>query len=487
MSSRRQSPKILKKSDNAPLTRADLQYDLLASLFSDTNEVFTDPFPSQLDTRAARSRVTFRNLYVNAIMNSPKASKLLKDKMSDTSEFATHFAMLSLLTNVGRINTTMSFFPEMKTTIRTYHPVPALQRTSGSLQDAPRLKSILKALVYDCDSPKLATTLRDCRSRIDTGISPPTHIANLIFILANETISVSKLHFSGEVDFLDLFTSTRFSSHSRARAFLWLVYNYYEATAQSSEPLGSDTVRTDNNPFSDPSRPGERPLLEELTEAETALENVDPDDEKEISEKLVSQRMQFLAAQSPKEFSKVGRNSVKDDESVMSIESAVKSKAKRRGASGTGKTKNGKSAADATEGVDHSAPIRFSDVQYRSSPLQMRQPRLIAASMHRFSPYARSHERHWTNVALTRSPPRTLLEHAWHVVARSDPLADSDEEMEDAHCRNDYGLYRLYNAFFPSSFFPRKVRSLIVHSFHTVQRLNIVCRLRGKDPTPEPE
>ncbi|KAJ3883102.1 hypothetical protein F5051DRAFT_392637 [Lentinula edodes] len=464
MSSRRQSPKILKKSDNAPLTRADLQYDLLASLFSDTNEVFTDPFPSQLDNRAARSRVTFRNLYVNAIMNSPKASKLLKDKMSDTPEFATHFAMLSLLTNVGRINTTMSFFPEMKTTIRTYHPVPALQRTSGSLQDAPRLKSILKALVYDCDSPKLATTLRDCRSRIDTGISPPTHIANLIFILANETISVSKLHFSGEVDFLDLFTSIRFSSHSRARAFLWLVYNYYEATAQSSKPLESDTVRTDNNPFSDPSRPGERPLLEELTEAESALENVDPDDENEISEKLISQRMQFLAAQSPKESSKAGKNSVKDDESVMSIESTVKSKGKRRGALGTGKAKNGKSAADATEGfVDHSTPIRFSDVQYRSSlyrssPMQMRQARLIAAPMHRYSPYARSHERHWTNVALTRSPPRTLLEHAWHVVARTDPLADSDEEMEDEHCRNDY-----------------------------VQRLNIVCRLRGKNPTPEPE
>ncbi|KAJ3804787.1 hypothetical protein F5876DRAFT_70345 [Lentinula aff. lateritia] len=453
MSSRRQSPKILKKSDNAPLTRADLQYDLLAFLFSDTNAVFTDPFASQLDNRTARSRVTFRNLYVNAIMNSPKASKLLKDKMSDTPEFATHFAMLSLLTNVGRINTTMSFFPEMKTTIRTYHPVPALQRTSGSLQDAPRLKSILKALVYDCDSPKLATTLRDCRSRIDTGISPPTHIANLIFILANETI-VSPM----SPNSYHLFDR---HYHSRARAFLWLVYNYYEASAQSSEPLESDTVRSDNNPFSDPSRPGERPLLEELTEAESALENVDPDDENEISEKLISQRMQFLAAQSPKESSKVGN---KDDESVMSIESTVKSKVKRRGASGTGKVKNGKSAADATEGfVDHSTPIRVSDVQYRSSlyrssPLQMRQPRLIAAPMHRYSPYARSHERHWTNVALTRSPPRTLLEHAWHVVARTDPLADSDEEMEDENCRNDY-----------------------------VQRLNIVCRLRGKNPTPEPE
>lgn len=80
------------------------------------------------------------------------------------AEFATHFAMLSLLTNVGRVNTTMSctyippcifspvnhepiVFPEMKTAIRTYHPVPALQKTNGSLQDAPRLKSILKGSV----------------------------------------------------------------------------------------------------------------------------------------------------------------------------------------------------------------------------------------------------------------------------------------------------------------------------------------------------
>ncbi|KAJ3826988.1 hypothetical protein EV361DRAFT_896977 [Lentinula raphanica] len=459
MSSKRQSPKILKKADNAPLTRADLQFDLLACLFSDSNEVFTDPFPSQIDGRPARSRVTFRNLYVNAILHSPKASKLLKDKMSDTPEFATHFAMLSLLTNVGRINTTMSFFPEMKTTIRTYHPVPALQKTSGSLQDAPRLKSILKAVVYDRDSPKIATTLRDCRSRIDAGISPPTHISNLIFILANETVSISKSHFSGEVDFLDLFTSVHLSSESRARAFLWLVYNYYEAAA------GNENGNSEN-PFSDPSTPGERPALHELTEAEVALENVDPEDEIEISDKLVAQRMQFLSSQSPKDPSKGGKGSIKDDESVISVDSAMKAKGKRRGLPASGKSKNGKATANGSESfVDQLTPSRFSDLQYhssphRASPFQARQPRLIAAPTHRYSPYGYPHDKHWANVARrTRSgPPRTLLEHAWHVVARSDPLADSGDELEDDHHRNDY-----------------------------VQRLNIVCRLRGKDPTPEPE
>ena len=74
--------------------------------------------------------------------------------------------MLALLVNVGRVNTTMSckhlvvhisectdtyliVFPEMKTAIRTYHPIPALQRTTGNLQDAPRIKHILKSSVLD--------------------------------------------------------------------------------------------------------------------------------------------------------------------------------------------------------------------------------------------------------------------------------------------------------------------------------------------------
>ncbi|KIK71233.1 hypothetical protein GYMLUDRAFT_254483 [Collybiopsis luxurians FD-317 M1] len=461
----RQSVKTLKKSDNNPLTRVDLQYDLLDSIFSDKNQVFTDPFPSQIDSQPPRSRVTFRNLYVNAIMNSSKASKLLKDKMLDTPEFATHFAMLSLLTNVGRINTTMSFFHEMKTAIRTYHPVPALQKTSGSLQDAPRLKSILKAISYDPDSPKMATTLRDCRSRIEADILPPTPITNLIFILANESVSISKLHFSDQVDFLDLFTQVQLSSSSRARAFLWLVYNYYEAAPSGasdypeSNPVGGSD-RT--NPFSDPTKPGERPPLDKLSEAAAALENVDPADELEISEKLVAQRMQFLSTQSPRDNSKGGKAAVKDDESVISTESTAKPKGKR---SGPGKGKAGKfNASDGNESyVDQPTPSRVSEIPYRSSPFRSSplHKKQFGALVQRYSPYPHTHERvgYRTTVSGARLlPPRTLLEHAWNTLLQSDPLADSDDEMGDEYCRQDY-----------------------------VQRLKIVCRLRGKDPTPEPE
>lgn len=65
--------------------------------------------------------------------------------MLETPAFAVEFAKISLLTNVGRINTTMAFFPEMKTALRSYHPVPSLQKTDGNVQDAPRIKNCLKA------------------------------------------------------------------------------------------------------------------------------------------------------------------------------------------------------------------------------------------------------------------------------------------------------------------------------------------------------
>ena len=38
-----------------------------------------------------------------------------------------------------------SVFPEMKTALRTYHPVPSLQKSDGNAQDAPRIKNCLKA------------------------------------------------------------------------------------------------------------------------------------------------------------------------------------------------------------------------------------------------------------------------------------------------------------------------------------------------------
>ena len=158
----------LKYSDGHPLTRQDLQYDLLDRIFSDPRQVFTNPYPTN-PGQPLQPRITFRDLYLSTILHSPKCSRGPRDKALENEDFGTEFAKISLLTNVGRINTTMacscsipkasnrallirllfSVFPELRTQLRTYHPVPPLQKTDGNLQDAPRIKNILK----DCFLP----------------------------------------------------------------------------------------------------------------------------------------------------------------------------------------------------------------------------------------------------------------------------------------------------------------------------------------------
>jgi len=95
----------IKHADGEPLTRADIQYDFLNSVFSNSLAVFTNPYAPAKDPD---DKITFKELYINAILNSPKATKVLKDKMNELPMFAVDFSMLALLVNVGRVNTTMS-------------------------------------------------------------------------------------------------------------------------------------------------------------------------------------------------------------------------------------------------------------------------------------------------------------------------------------------------------------------------------------------
>jgi hypothetical protein len=121
----------IKKQDAEPLTREDVQYDLLDFIFSNDKAVFTDPFSPK------KEKVTFGTLYVSTISNSAKCSKVLKDKMVETPAFALELAKISLLTNVGRINTTMaceSFTCEV-------YAIPqessSLSRDEDSFEDVP--------------------------------------------------------------------------------------------------------------------------------------------------------------------------------------------------------------------------------------------------------------------------------------------------------------------------------------------------------------
>ncbi|KAH9004191.1 hypothetical protein EDB86DRAFT_3072540 [Lactarius hatsudake] len=383
----------IKHQEAEPLTRRDLQHDFLRHVFASQERVFTDPTLSSTQGNDSPSTATFRDLYVHALMSSPRCSKALREKMVETPEFATDFAKISLLANVGRVNTTMTFLPEMRTALRTYHPVPSLQKADANLQDAPRIKNILKAcsLKNEATTSMPVTPMELC-TRAATGIVPSTSIVNLLFVLSNHFTAVARQHFGcPDVDFLDLFLPVKLSSLSRARAFLWLAFHYHEAPTA--------------NPFAGPharQRPGLVPEFVPLTDEEFELENVDPEDERDYAAKMTKLRLEFLAKNCPSQRRSVLAKRERSDPDSSPEDGNV------RDADLLGRpTQRRKS--------DHSKSFKL--------------PRTLSESS---APRASNRQHNIVH--------RSILQQAWHVVTTVDAFFDSDEEDMDESARHAYTM-----------------------------------------------
>ncbi|TAQ85858.1 hypothetical protein B7494_g5809 [Chlorociboria aeruginascens] len=277
----------LKKDDGEPLWRKDIQYDFLKLVFEDDKTCFTNSYdPENVGLQ------TFANLYIDAMARSSKTSKILRDKLLSEHEPAKNMAMVCLLVNLGRMNTTLNFFPEMRAQLRTYHAIPSLQahqdpNSYKQLQDAPRLKSILKGASEDRPEPN---TLE----KIKMLPVPRTNPVNLIFVLAQFAVKVTELHFPPGRDFYDLLMKTEISSKSRARAFLWLMWFYLESDfteeGAAENPFGAGVdydVEVRNQGV---------PELEFLNEEEEANENTDTPEEKEYGYGKMRERKRIIEA-----------------------------------------------------------------------------------------------------------------------------------------------------------------------------------------------
>ncbi|EMD41742.1 hypothetical protein CERSUDRAFT_79380 [Gelatoporia subvermispora B] len=416
----------IKRNDAEPLTREDLQYDLLYYIFADRTPAFVDPLAP------GRPTVNFCDLYVNALYNSSKCSKVLKDKMVETPAFAIEFAKIALLTNVGRINTTMAFFPEMKTALRSYHPVPSLQKTDGNLQDAPRIKNCLKAALLPSEfKVPPPSSPAEVLEKVRAGQIPPTSVVNLIFVLANSNHAqtLAHTHFDAPLEFLDLFLPINLSSASRARAFLWLMFYYLQ---------GPDKP----NPFADElsrAQPGKVPRLNHLSREQMQQENVDPPEEIDWGRKMSAHRTKFLRdlvdememERRKKKEPPPTAPPVSPPLTTEQLSAIRRQRMQRQGPSATASPAQNSRGSSHT----HDYPVM------RAAP----DPRAQSSRMAPRSHYSE-------NTAQERS----MLEQAWHLTQTVDPLQDSDEEG-DEHLRLDYG-----------------------------RRLRVLSRLRGKSPTPEP-
>lgn len=93
----------LKKEDGEPLWRRDIQYDFLKAVFDDERRVFTNNYE-----KGSPVKQNFADLYIDTMARSSKTSKVLRDKLLSDREAAKGMAMVCLLVNVGRMNTTLN-------------------------------------------------------------------------------------------------------------------------------------------------------------------------------------------------------------------------------------------------------------------------------------------------------------------------------------------------------------------------------------------
>jgi Ino eighty subunit 1 len=94
--------KHLKKEDGEPLWRKDIQHDFLKAVFDNELKVFTNSYEPNLPKQC------FADLYIDTMSRSSKTSKVLRDKLLSDREAAKGMAMVCLLVNIGRMNTTLN-------------------------------------------------------------------------------------------------------------------------------------------------------------------------------------------------------------------------------------------------------------------------------------------------------------------------------------------------------------------------------------------
>ena len=178
----------------------------------------------------------------------------------------------------------------MRAQLRTYHAIPSLQARQDphaykQLQDAPRLKSILKGGAEDREEPSTLDKIKF----LDV---PRTNPVNLIFVMCNAAQKIAELHFPQDHEFHDLVMKTHYTSKSRATAFLWLMWFYLESdfTEEGCE----------ENPFGpgvdyglDVANQGV-PKLVKLTDEQKAKENIDTEEEIEFGRQKQKTRAKIL-------------------------------------------------------------------------------------------------------------------------------------------------------------------------------------------------
>lgn len=259
----------LKKPDGEFFTRGDLQFCFLTQLLADDRKLFRNiykdvfaksivPVPSPVPGKTLNvtdseydaktfvfdDHLTFSQLYILTLASSTKCSKVLRDKLLLDQQVAFSTCILGILVNIGRLNTTINFYLEMTSQLRTFHSVPCLQyhaTDSKSLQDTPRLKSILKSLPVGNGPLDLSRMYETPEASKD--VQKPLNVVNLLFTMCDNVtlVNLKLIHRWVEtrgdpISLFNILDSPGYEPKDRCNVILWLIYIHLE-TDMSEEAV----------------------------------------------------------------------------------------------------------------------------------------------------------------------------------------------------------------------------------------------------------
>lgn len=298
---------LLEKNDGDPFWRKEIQFEFLDNLFSDENAVFTNVSANSLEqNNSEKPKINFFELYLKTICDSSKCSKILKERLNKDKNITKIVSKICFLINAGRLSSTVNFIPELKSTIRTFHTIPSLQIDSQtgltqSLQDTPRLKSILKLASDNNEEIKdldfffmpSETKLQNFNviqliflfqknyklSLLDEVNNDVSNQSNNLLNILNKKKNIN-FDFS---TFSQFFLDVKIHPKNKCQRFLWLIYTYLETD------LSLDSIK--KNPFG-----GENiPDIELISDNMLNKIDLDTDLEIEFSVKMYNYRLKHLS------------------------------------------------------------------------------------------------------------------------------------------------------------------------------------------------
>ncbi|GAV54839.1 hypothetical protein ZYGR_0AS01620 [Zygosaccharomyces rouxii] len=269
----------LKKPDGEFFTRGDLQFCFLTQLLADERKLFRNiykdvfaksivpvppPIPgktlnvtdSEYDAKTFvfDDHLTFSQLYVLTLASSTKCSKVLRDKLLFDQQVAFSTCILGILVNIGRLNTTINFYLEMTSQLRTFHSVPCLQyhsTDSKSLQDTPRLKSILKSLPVGNKPLDLSRMYETPEA--SKNVEDPLNMVNLLFTMCDNVtlVNLKLIHKWVEtrgdpISLFNILDCPGYEPKDRCNVILWLLYIHLETDMSEESVSNAVKVFTSN-------------------------------------------------------------------------------------------------------------------------------------------------------------------------------------------------------------------------------------------------